>query len=345
LRRPQSLKFLFEKQYYFTMSGADSSTSRKQLYFSKLVKLFDEYPKIFIVGADNVGSSQMQRIRRALRGNAVVLMGKNTMIRKAIRGHLQNNPKLETLLPIIKGNIGFVFTKDDLSGVRKIINEQKVAAPAKAGAIAPCNVVVPAGPTGMEPTQTGFLQALNIQSKIVKGQIEIVTDVPLISAGQKVGTSEATLLAKLDIKPFTYGLIIRTVYDNGALFDPKVLDLTDQDLLNKFAKGVSNIAAIGLAIGYPTIATIPHSLVRGFKNILAVSLTTDYTFPHAQKIKDAIANPNAHAIAPKGDAKKDSGKKDEPKDDKKGKKETKPEPAEEVEDGGEEIGGLFGGDF
>jgi len=225
----------------------------------------------------------MQRIRRALRGNGVVLMGKNTMIRKAIRGHLQNNPKLENLLPIIKGNIGFVFTKDDLSGVRKIIHEQKVAAPAKAGSIAPCNVVVPAGPTGMEPTQTGFLQALNIQSKIVKGQIEIVSDVPLITAGQKVGTSEATLLAKLDIKPFTYGLIIRTVYDNGTLFDPKVLDLTDEDLLNKFAKGVSNIAAIGLAIGYPTIATIPHSLTRGFKNILSISLATDYTFAHAQK--------------------------------------------------------------
>jgi len=326
------------------MSGAESSNSklsRKQSYFAKLVKLFDEYPKIFIVGADNVGSSQMQRIRRALRGNGVVLMGKNTMIRKAIRGHLQNNPKLETLLPIIKGNIGFVFTRDDLSGVRKIINEQKVAAPAKAGSIAPVNVVVPAGPTGMEPTQTGFLQALNIQSKIVKGQIEIVSDVPLISAGQKVGTSEATLLAKLDIKPFTYGLIIKTVYDNGALFDPKVLDLTDADLLNKFAKGVSNIAAIGLAIGYPTIATIPHSLARGFKNILSISLASTYTFPHAQKIKDAIANPNANAIAPKVDAKKEK-KEEPPKEDKK-KKEVAPEPAED--DGEDGVGGLFGGDF
>lgn len=60
-----------------------------------LQQLLDDYPKCFIVGADNVGSKQMQTIRVSLRGKAVVLMGKNTMMRKAIRGHLENNPALE----------------------------------------------------------------------------------------------------------------------------------------------------------------------------------------------------------------------------------------------------------
>jgi hypothetical protein len=58
-------------------------------------QLLDDYPKCFIVGADNVGSKQMQQIRMSLRGVAVVLMGKNTMMRKAIRGHLERNPALE----------------------------------------------------------------------------------------------------------------------------------------------------------------------------------------------------------------------------------------------------------
>jgi len=324
------------------MSGAaENSSSRKQQYFVKLVKLLDEYPKILIVGADNVGSSQMQKIRRALRGKAVVLMGKNTMIRKAIRGHLTNNPKLEILLSLIRGNVGFVFTKDDLSAVRKIISEQRVAAPAKAGSIAPIDVVVPAGPTGMEPTQTGFLQALNIQSKIVRGQIEIVADVPLISAGQKVGTSEATLLAKLDIKPFTYGLGLLNVYDNGALFDPKILDLSDEDMLAKFSRGVTNIAAIGLAIGYPTIASLPHSVIRGYKNVLSISLGTDYTIKQAEKMKEYLKNPTAFAVtAPP----KETGKKEPaPKDKAPEKVEKKPEPvAEEEEDNS--VGGLFGND-
>ena len=73
----------------------------------------------------------MQQIRISLRGHAVVLMGKNTMMRKAIRGHLSNNPQLELLLPHIKGNIGFVFTKEDLVSVRDMILGNKVKAPAR----------------------------------------------------------------------------------------------------------------------------------------------------------------------------------------------------------------------
>jgi len=114
------------------MVREDKSTWKAN-YFIKLTTLLDEYPKCFIVGADNVGSKQMQEIRIALRGKAIVLMGKNTMMRKAIRGHLEKNPDLERLLPFIKMNVGFVFTKEDLIEVRDMLLANKVRAPAKAG--------------------------------------------------------------------------------------------------------------------------------------------------------------------------------------------------------------------
>merc|ERR1712150_176361 len=152
----------------------------KSDYFLKLVQLFDEYPKCFMVNADNVGSKQTQQIRMSLRGHAVVLMGKNTMMRKALRGHLTQNPKLEQLLPHIVGNIGFVFTKEELTDVRTMILDNKVKAPARAGAIAPLDVTVPAQNTGLGPEKTSFFQALNIPTKITKGTIEVVADVKLI---------------------------------------------------------------------------------------------------------------------------------------------------------------------
>lgn len=280
------------------MSGAEGTAVKKQEYFNRLVNLLDTYTKAFIVVADNVGSNHMQKIRSALRGKAVLLMGKNTMIRKAIRGHIQNNPNIEAFLPYIRGNIGFVFTNDDLGEIKKIILANKVGAAAKAGTIAPCDVTVPAGPTGMEPTQTSFLQALNIPSKIVKGQIEISNDVQLIVAGTKVGASEANLLAKLNIRPFQYGLVIKTVYDNGSTYDASVLDMTDEDLVNKFREGVTNIAAISLQLGLPTIASLPHSIVKGYKNVLAVSLGTEYTIPATEDFKKFLENPGAFAAAP-----------------------------------------------
>jgi len=276
------------------MSGGDSR-AKKEEYFVRLQKLLDEYSQILICGADNVGSSHMQNIRKALRGKAVLLMGKNTMIRKVIRGYLEKNPAFEALLPVVRGNVGFVFVKDDLNGVRAELNKNRVGAPAKAGGIAPNDVIVPAGPTGMEPTQTSFLQALNIASKINKGQVEILNDVHLIKTGDRVGNSEAALLAKLNIRPFSYGLQVQTVYDHGNVFDPSILDITDDVLLEKFRAGVNNIASIGLEIGYPTVASLPHSVINGYKDLLAVSIETDYSFPAAEKIKAYIANPNAFA--------------------------------------------------
>lgn len=299
--------------------GAENKAARKQAYFAKLIKLLDEYPNIFIVHADNVGSSQMAKIRHALRGKAVLLMGKNTMIRKAIRGHIENNKDLEAILPYVRGNIGFVFAKDDMSFVAKKITELKVAAPAKAGIIAPSDVTVPAGPTGMEPTQTSFLQALNIPSKITRGQVEIISDVALIKKGQKVGASESNLLAKLDIKPFAYGLIIKTVYENGTIYDASILDITDEYLLSKFNQGLRNIASVSLALHYPTVASVPHSIVNGYKNVIAIGLATAYTFPKADAFLKAASAPTPAAKtetkAPAKEEKKKAEPEPEPEED------------------------------
>ena len=130
---------------------------------------------IFIVQIDNVGSNQLHQIRVALRGKAVVLMGKNTMVRRALRGIINDHPQFEKLLPFVKGNIGFVFTSGDLKDIREIIVANKVAAPARPGAVAPNDVFVPAGNTGMEPGKTSFFQALQIPTKIARGTIESST--------------------------------------------------------------------------------------------------------------------------------------------------------------------------
>jgi len=278
------------------MVREDRSTWKAN-YFTKLENLLEEYPKCFIVGADNVGSKQMQEIRIALRGKAVVLMGKNTMMRKAIRGYMEKNPDLERLLPHIKMNVGFVFTTEELITVRDLLLANKKAAPAKAGAIAPVDVTIPAQNTGMGPEKTSFFQALQIPTKITKGTIEIIQDVPIIKIGDKVGASEATLLNMLKISPFTYGLLIQKVYDNGSIFDPEILDITDDDIKQKFMAGVANVAAVCLSINYPTIASVPHSIVNGMKNLLAVAAVTEISFKEAETLKEFLADPSKFAAA------------------------------------------------
>lgn len=269
----------------------------KANYFTKVVDLLDEYPKVFVVGADNVSSNQMQQIRISMRDRAVVLMGKNTMMRRAMTGHLENNPNLEKLLPHIKGNVGMVLTNEDLLEIRDLILSNKVAAPARANAIAPNDVIVPAQNTGLGPEKTSFFQALSIPTKISRGTIEIVNDVHLLKPGDKVGASDATLLNMLKISPFTYGLEVLQVYDNGTTFSPAVLDITDEDLRSRFMDGLRDVAAVSLQIGYPTVASAPHSIINGFKNLLAIAAETDITFPEAEQMKAYLADPSAFASA------------------------------------------------
>ena len=250
--------------------------------------IVSQLASIFIVNVDNVGSNQMHQIRVALRGKGVVLMGKNTMVRRALRSIINEYPQLERLLSHVRGNIGFVFTSGDLAEVRDVITANKVAAPARAGALAPKNVSVPAGNTGMEPGKTSFFQALGIPTKIARGTIEIVSDVQVVTAGTRVGPSEATLLNMLNISPFTYGMTVVQIYDQGNVFSPEVLDISTDELVNRFLTGIKTVAAISLALNYPTIASVTHSLVNAYKNLIAIALATEYTFEGAEKVASHV---------------------------------------------------------
>lgn len=270
------------------------------MFFGKLIRLIETYSKVFLVRVDNVGSQQLHSTRIMMRGTAEVLMGKNTLIRKIMKDYVETHPDhpIANLIPLINGNIGFVFTNGSLTEVRDMILANRVPAPARVGAIAPDDVHILAGPTGCDPGQTNFFQVLQIPTKISKGQIEITNPVHLIKVGDKVGPSEAALLDKLNMKPFSYGLGIDLVYDNGSTFDPEILNITPAVIIGKFSFALSRVAAISMEIGIPNQASASHSIAKAFQACVAVTINLDkYSFPEADKFKAFLANPGAFAVA------------------------------------------------
>lgn len=189
-----------------------------------------------------------------------------------------------------------------------------------------------AGSTGLDPKQTSFFQQLNIQTKILKTQIEIVTDKKVITAGLKIEATQAALLDKLKIRPFSYKMHVKKVYDDGQEFGPEILDITSADILKRFQTSISNLASISLASGYVTKASIPHIILNSFKNLAAVTFDSDYSFKQADKVKDAaknavIAGPVAAASA--APAKAAAKEEEKPKE----------------EEADVDMGGLFGDDY
>ncbi|ELP89007.1 60S acidic ribosomal protein P0, putative [Entamoeba invadens IP1] len=268
----------------------EQKKQKKSDYLAKMKKYFDEYKEIVIVRVDNVGSSQFQIIRKELRSTCEFVMGKNTLIRKAIKMEMEAHPELELLLEHIKGNVGFIFTKGDLHALKDKLAELKSPSPAKAGIIAPNDVIVPAGDTGLDPTQTSFIQALNIQSKITKGQIEIIGNTLLIKEGEKVGVSQAVLLQKLKINPFRYGAVIDTIYDNGVVYGASALNYSDADLVKTFQQGVQAVTSVSLAANIPTEAACPHIMLNAFQALLGFSKATGVKFPLADKIFENMSS-------------------------------------------------------
>lgn len=322
--------------------------AKKYEYWEGLWKLVEEYPQVLICEANNVGSHLLQEIRAKLRGQAVMLFGKNTLIRAGLK-HRITEPNAEQedfekrkdkwfplepineLIPLVKGNVGLIFCKGGMDKILDIIEGSTIPAEAKAGTVSPVDVAVPPGPTGMDPSQTAFFQALGISTKIVKGQIDIITEVQVVEKGKRVGGSESVLLKKLNIKPFKFGLKVTKVYDNGSVYSADVLKLTPSIVLDKFMHGVRNIAALSLEIGIPTAASVPHSIMNGFKNLVGVAIAIDYPLKQAKTLLEVIKDPSKLAALQAAPATTTSAPKEVAK------------PVEEEEkEIDEEVGGLFG---
>lgn len=272
--------------------------ARKEELAEQLEELFDTYSKLFVVGVDNVSSNQLHEIRKDLRGEAVIYCGKNTQMRRVLRKlEEQGKEELEKIRQVCKLNVALVFTNGDLKEMCERIQQNKMPAAARAGALAQSDVIIPAGPTSLEPTMTAFLQALNISSKISKGNIEILNETHLLHKGEKVDASSAALLQKMDILPFAYGLEVQHVYDNGAIFAPEVLDISKSDIIARFHQGAKNVAAVSIELSMPTAVSVPYSLLMAFSNLLAVAAETDFTFKQAEEIKAYLADPSAFACA------------------------------------------------
>ena len=268
-----------------------------------------KYTKCLFVEVDNVTSKQISLMRKELRAlDAKMIMGKNTHLKAAIADLTQEpdlkihgddfeerkasykpRPWLNIVRDQLVGNTGLIFTNGDLSAVKEVLDTHVRAAPAKVGALAPKDVVVPAGPTGMDPKQTQFFQALNIQTKIVKAQIEIVNPVTVILAEDKITASQAALLDKLKICPFEYKMNIQNFMEGGKLFDAKVLSITAEDILDSFASNATNLTSISLASGYVIPSAVPHMIVNAFKNLAGAAIAADYDFPQLAAIKAAAA--------------------------------------------------------
>lgn len=318
------------------MPPAGTKRGKKIAMGEKIYDLLGKHKQIIVVSLINVSSSQVQDIRMIIRkGKGELVVGKNTVLNKSIQMRISGPPEkdprrstwkpmpeLEKLQSLVVGKVGLIFTEEPVSELLPKIEEKKRFTYARVGKLAPIDFVIPAGPTGLDPSQINFFHALQIPTKIQKSQIEILRDVHICTKGKKVTSSEAAFLQKLGHKPFQYGMTVQSMYDNGSIIAPELLSLTPTEIISRFCKHARNVTALSLETGIPTEGSVIQSIFNGFKNLAAISSVGGYTF------KQFSASAGPAPAAAKTEAKPAAGKKEEPKE----------EPKVEEEVG---MGGLF----
>jgi|Transcript_67679 large subunit ribosomal protein LP0 len=241
---------------------------KKTLYFERFDHLFSHYSRIVLVNIENITSNQFKKCRKALGKNSILILGKNKIIKKVLKEHIKKKPELVELFPYLSGNIGFIFTTLEATKIKEILLKNRLPSPAKAGQLSPSDVVIPAGITSITPDGTSFFQALNIQTKISKGLIEIQTPVKIITKDQLIGNSEVILLQKLNIIPFSHCLEIKLIYENNFCINPKVLDISMIEIENILLDKKMELKLLESFFLYPNSIKIENQIKKSMIDLV-----------------------------------------------------------------------------
>ena len=182
--------------------------------FSKnFLQCLGEYKKLLIIEVDNVASKEWSETRQSLRGRAEILMGNDTVNRELLRREAKEDAGLNSLIDIIRGNIGFCFTNEDISALRADIEEPKKPVPTKAGQISLLDVYLEPQVTKLDPSHTLLFQALQIPTRIYRGTIKVLVKCKIIAEGEEVGDGGVDLLSVLGPESFSFGINVKYVYE------------------------------------------------------------------------------------------------------------------------------------
>jgi len=242
----------------------------KQAEVDELVDFLERYDAVGVVGVTGIPSRQLQSMRRGLHGTAEVRMSRNTLMTRAVE---QIDEGLEQLAAEISGEVAFVGTNDNPFGLYKELEASKTPAPIGAGEVAPNDIVIPEGDTGIDPGPfVGELQTVGASARIMEGSIKVTEDSKVLEAGEIVDQDLADVLSEMGIEPKEVGLDLRAVYADGVLFEPDELAIDIDEYRADVQAAASAARNLSVNASYPTAQTAGTLLAKAAGEAKSVGL-------------------------------------------------------------------------
>ena len=325
----------------------------------ELVEFIDSYQSVGIVGVAGIPSRQLQAMRRELHGSAGVRMSRNTLTTRALE---EVDDGVEALTEYVSGQVALVGTNDNPFGLFKQLEASKTPAPINEGEVAPNDIVIPEGDTGVDPGPfVGELQTVGASARIMDGSIKVTEDSTVLEEGEVVDDDLANVLVELGIEPKEVGLDLRAVYSEGVLFEPEELELDVDEYEADIRSAAAAARNLSVNAAYPTAATAGTLLAKASGEAKSVGLFAEVESPDvvpdligkadaqlralAAQIDDEEALPEelqGVEAAPAAEPATDDADEEEQADEETEDAEETDADDDDGDDGGEGLGAMFG---
>jgi large subunit ribosomal protein L10 len=218
-----------------------------------IAAMLESYESVGIVDIAGIPSRQLQDMRRELYGTAELRVSRNTLLVRALE---EVDDGLEQLTEHVAGQVGIIATNDNPFGLFKQLEASKTPAPINAGEVAPNDIVIPEGDTGVDPGPfVGDLQQVGAAARIMDGSIQVTEDSTVLEAGEEVSADLANVLSELGIEPKEVGLDLRGVYSDGVLFAPEELEIDVDEYRADIEAAAAGARNLSVNAVYPTART------------------------------------------------------------------------------------------
>lgn len=275
-------------------SGRKSYPKKKRLMYQEMMKFPKEYKALALSNLNKVRASQLMQLRKKFRSEMKFRVVKNKVVQRAFE-KINDIPRLPEFSNRLEGQCLLLFTNTNPFRLNLIFDKSKIFLPAKGGDIAPTEIIVPAGNTGITPgpVLSEFKEA-NVQTKIDQGSIWVVKDTRVAKPGDQISQKLASLLSKLDIKPIEAGISVSCALAEGLLFTEEDLRIDVDAYAKEMAKGAFEGLNLAIVCGYLTPETVSPLILQAGQEALNLSVSVGYLTKDT--IKPILLNAHAQSL-------------------------------------------------
>lgn len=272
---------------------------KKEIY-DDVTELLKKYSVVAVADLQKVRSSQIQEIRKKLRGKAELIVAKNTILRIASEKIAAEKKGIDKFADALTGSKVLIFTQMNPFELIIFLNKNKVRVPAKGGDIATGDIMIPGGNTGLQPGPviSEFNEA-KVQTRIEGGSIFVAKDSVVVEKGEVIPVKTASLLSKLGMKPMEAGLSLSYAYDNGSVLGPNELAFDLDQMKADFSSAARLAFGVAVEANIMLPETAPMIISKAYRQAVAVSVESGFLTKQTANliIQKAYANMNALSSA------------------------------------------------